>query len=161
MMLRLASILVIACLITACGFHLRGFGSLPEGLQRLYVDDSGLSENQRRLLYTGLQRAGAQILSQGGDQLASLRVKFDTADERKLVDSAGSGQHIVRLSRRLRFSVLSVQGEKLIDNKVLIQSIDLELDENNLLGTEGEREQALADLDSSLINRMMLQLQRL
>ena len=148
-------------LLQACGFQLRGFASLPDHLSNLRLVTSNLSSDQQRTLSQNLQKAGASLHLDEADNVVTLRVSVKSLPERKIADSAGSGQNIIRLSRHLSFSLIEASGNRLADNKVIEQQLDLELDEANLLGTEGEKQQALDNLDSALFNSLMIQLRRL
>lgn len=156
--------LILPCMlmvIQACGFQLRGLGSLPEHLSNMRLLADNLSTSQQRTLGRQLQRAGVTLYFDDESNPVRLKVAIKSLPERKVADSAGSGQNIVRLSRQLIFSVTEAAGERLADNKVIEQKIDLELDDANLLGIEGEKQQALDNLDAALFNSLMIQLRRL
>jgi len=147
--------------LQGCGFHLRGLGQLPDYLGNLRLFDETLSASQQRILSQQLQKAGVALRNDNEENPVTLRVAIKSLPERKVADSAGSGQNFVRLSRQLRYSVTEASGNRLVDNKVIEQQIDLELDNANLLSIEGEKQQALVNLDKSLFNSLMIQLRRL
>ena len=147
--------------LQACGFQLRGLSALPDDLSNLRLLADNLSTSQQRTLSQQLEKAGATLRYDDGANPVMLRVAIKSLPERKVADSAGSGQNIVRLSRQLSFSVTEASGNRLADNKVIEQKIDLELDDTNLLGSEGEKQQALDNLDKALFNSLMIQLRRL
>ena len=147
--------------LQACGFQLRGLGLLPEHLSNLRLLDDNLSTNQQRTLVQQLQRAGVTLQYDAEENPVTLKVSIDSLPERNIADSSGSGQSIVRLTRQLVFSVTDAAGDRLMDNKVIEQEIDLELDDANLLSTEGEKRHALDNLDKALFNSLMIQLRRL
>lgn len=147
--------------LSACGFQLRGFASLPEHISNLQLLSGNLTTSQQQSLVQQLQRAGATLHHGDDSQAARLRVSIESLPERNLVDSAGSGQAIVRISRQLSYSLVDSTGQRLVDNKQLVSNLDLELDENNLLGSEGEKRSALESLDKTLFSQLMMQLRRL
>ncbi len=147
--------------LQACGFHLRGFATLPEHVSRLQLVTDSLTTDQQQYLTQQLKRAGATMHYSDGANIVQLRISIKSLPERSLVDSAGSGQAIVRLSRQLNYSLIDSSGERLVDDKTLVWTLDLELDENNLLGAEGEKQSALQDIDDVLFNNLMIQLRRL
>ena len=156
--LMLSGLLLV---LQASRFQLRGLASLPDHLSNLRLLTDSLSANQQLTLNQHLQKAGATLNHDEAENVVTLRVSIKSLPERKLADSAGSGQNIVRLSRRLSFSLIEASGNRLATNKVIEQQLDLELDEDNLLGAEGERQQALDNLDTALFNSLMIQLRRL
>ena len=156
--------LILPCLLLllqACGFQLRGLAPLPEHLSNLRLLTDNLTTNQQRTLGRQLQRAGVTLYYDTEENPVTLKVAINSLPKRKVADSAGSGQNIVRLSRQLVFTVTDATGQRLADNKVIEQKIDLELDDANLLSAEGEKQQALDNLDTALFNSLMIQLRRL
>ncbi len=147
--------------LQACGFQLRGFSALPDQLTNLRLVADDLSTAQQRDLKSQLERAGATL--RYGDELRPvvLNIALETLPERKLADSAGSNKTIFRLSRQLSYSLTDAGGNRLVDNQRLVQRQDLELDDNNLLSSEGEKQHVLDNLDDALFNSLMIQLRRL
>ncbi|MDH5355233.1 MAG: hypothetical protein OEY09_12390 [Gammaproteobacteria bacterium] len=147
--------------LQACGFQLRGYSSLPDELTNLRLAADKLSTARQRDLQSQLERAGATL--RYDDELGPvvLSVGLDTLPERKLVDSTGSNQTILRLTRQLSYSLIDAGGNRLVENQRLVQSQDLELDDNNLLSSEGEKQHTLDKLDDALFNSLMIQLRRL
>ena len=159
MLLRLGLLSLILSL-SSCGFHLRGLSDLPQQLSTIHLLGENLDSSERALLTQALQRAGVSLV--GADSSAvRLRVSFKTLATRSLADSAGSGRRIVRLARELDYSVIEANGNRLVDNVILTSTQDLDVDENNLLAVEGEKQVVLANITDNLVNQMLRQLQRL
>ncbi len=144
--------------LQACGFQLRGFTSLPDHIANLQLLADDLTVTQRQNLIRQLQQAGVTLNDDENSEDPRLLVSIESLSERKLVDSAGSGKSIVRLSRQLSYSLIDPSGKRLVDNKTLVSNHDFELDENNLLGSEREKQSTLENLDNALINSLMVQL---
>lgn len=147
--------------LSACGFQLRGLADLPPHLSSIELLGDRLDSDDQSRLVQLLQRAGAAISSASDDSTARLRVSVNDVPERLLVDSAGSGRRIVRLGRELSYSVIGADGNPLVDNKTLIATEDIELDENNLLANAAEKQSALETITENLFNHLLVQLQRL
>lgn len=163
-LLRLRSLslgLVLLMGLPACGFQLRGYSTLPDHLKNLQLVADKLSTAQQSELKSQLERAGATLRYDDENRPVVLVVELETLPERKLVGSAGSNQTILRLARQLNYSLTDAGGNKLIENKRLVQKKDLELDDSNLLGSEGEKQHTLDNLDRVLFNSLMIQLRRL
>ncbi len=156
--------LILLCLtgsLQACGFQLRGFADLPDHLSQLRLVANNLTTTQQRELSSQLERAGATLHQNDESEPVVLSLSLKSLTERNIVDSAGSNQTIVQLSRQLQFSLIEASGNRLVDNKTLVQSQNLELDDNNLLGIEGEKQRTRENLDKALFNSLMIQLRRL
>ncbi len=147
--------------LQACGFQLRGLSTLPDQFSNLRVIADDLTKTQQRDLNQQLQRAGASLNYDIERHSAILKVSISSLPEQNIVDSAGSDKTIVRLSRQLRYSLTDTDGNRLVDSKTLLQSQDLELDDNNLLGIESEKQLAMENLDKALFNSLLIQLRRL
>lgn len=160
MILRRLILSGLIVFLSACGFQLRGFASLPDHISNMQLLADSLTTVQQQNLIQQLQRSGATLHGGDGDRVR-LQVSIKSLPEHNLVDSAGSGQVVVRLSRQLNYSLLDTTGQRLVDNKQLLSKLDLELDENNLLGFESEKQSALEEIDDALFNQMMAQLRRL
>ncbi|MCP4433380.1 MAG: hypothetical protein GY806_20580 [Gammaproteobacteria bacterium] len=160
MLFRLAIISLILS-SSACGFHLRGLANLPEQISDIQLIGDNLDNSQQARLTQILRRAGARFHVNGDSSAVRLQVSIKTLPERLLVDSVGSGQSIVRLAKELNYSVIEANGNRLVDNKTLTSTFDLELDENNLLANAGEKQAAGTSIADNLFNRMLIQLQRL
>ncbi len=157
---RLILLGLFICL-QACGFQLRGFASLPDHLTTLQLVADNLTSGQRQNLTRQLQQTGATLHYGDNSGVSQLLVSIKSMPELNLVDSVGSGQSVVRLARQLSYSVIDPSGERLVDDKSLVSKQDLELDENNLLGSEDEKKSTLENIDSALINSLIVQLRRL
>lgn len=147
--------------LQACGFQLRGFSALPDQLTNLRLVADKLSTAQQRDLKSQLERSGVTLRYDDELRPVVLNIALETLPERKLADSAGSNRTILRLSRQLSYSLTDAEGNRLVDNRRLVQRQDLELDDNNLLSSEGEKQHALDNLDDALFNSLMIQLRRL
>ncbi|NNE63543.1 MAG: hypothetical protein HKN34_05625 [Gammaproteobacteria bacterium] len=160
MMLLRLGILSLLLSLSACGFQLRGLSDFPQQLSNIHLLVENLDSGERALVTQALQRAGVSLV--GAESSAvRLRVSFKTLAERSLADSAGSGSRIVRLARELNYSVIEANGNRLVDNDILTSTQDLEVNENNLLAVEGEKQVVLANITDNLVNQMLRQLQRL
>ncbi len=149
--------------LSACGFHLRGQSSLPPELESMQLIAENLSPTQRALLRQKLQKAGASLqatdlLATDGPEQVRLKISFSSLKSRQLVNAAGSGKTIVRLSRQLIYSLARVSGKLPVDKGTLEQRRDIELDEDNLLDSDERIRRAEESIDRALINRLIFSL---
>ena len=113
-----------------------------------------------------LQKAGASLqtadlLATDGPEQVRLKISFSSLKSRQLVDAAGSGKIIVRLSRQLIYSLARVSGKLPVDKGTLEQRRDIELDEDNLLDSDERIRRAEESIDRALINQLIFSLKRL
>ena len=154
------SILVILLLINlgACGFYLAGSSSLPAQLVSIQLISDNLDSRQRALLSRQLIQAGADLESDWTEGSVSLSVSIESLPERNLVDTAGSGKAIIRLSRQLSYSMTTATGEQLEGQKTILRQMDVEFDSDNLAGLEYEKQSTRVLLDQALIGQLIFQL---
>ena len=81
---RLAAVLTLVSLLSACGFHLRGDYLLSDELQTLYVSSSDLHGELTRLVKQHLSRNQVKVLKHKNAQVPELRIMSDKLDRRTL-----------------------------------------------------------------------------
>src|SRR3954470_13934193 len=73
-MIRSLPLLILAALLTACGFHMRGEVTLPSGLQRVHVQIADPFSPLKRDLEAALRRGGATIEENPGTDVADVTI---------------------------------------------------------------------------------------
>jgi LPS-assembly lipoprotein len=158
---RRIGIVLLAGVLSACGFHLRGVATLPPELQSIQLVTDNLTVSQESQLNRSLVQAGASITNDGSPQRGvRLKVAIRPLPERTLVNTVGSNIIIVQLSRELRYSLTAASGEHLVDQKTILRRQDLQLDSDNALSIEYEKTSAIESLDRLLINQLIIELER-
>jgi LPS-assembly lipoprotein len=147
-------------MLSACGFQLRGVGTLPPELQSIDLQADSLSVSQVNLLNQNLQQAGASLSDDGSTDRVRLAVAIKSLPDRNLANSVGANAVVVRVSRELTYSLTSKAGERLVNQKNISRQVDLTLDNNNPIGIEFEKENATASLDRELIYQLILLLEQ-
>ena len=142
-------------MLSACGFQLRGVGTLPPELQSIDLQADSLSVSQVNLLSQNLQQAGASLSDDGSADRVQLAVAIRPLADRNLADSVGANVVVVRIARELSYSLTSSEGERLVNQKTIQRQVDLTLDNNNPIGIEFEKERAVASLDQELIIQLI------
>lgn len=155
------AMLMLAGLITACGFQLRGVSNLPVELTQLRLIDDGMNADQIRQLSDMLVKAGAKLQNSDVNDPVQLKVKITSLSERTLADNAGPGKAIVQISIRLSYSVKKPVDVTPLQIKVIERQLNIEQDSNNLLGTGLEKETAVRTLEKKLFSQLIFQLKRL
>ena len=152
----------IACLVllSGCGFRLAGTADLPESLVSLNLVDAGFSREQRQILVTRLQKAGASLGTPGNESNPTLSVSLSGPTETALFET-GNREQTKRLSMQLSYRIRSASGGMLQDNRTLTQESDLEIDLFNIVASEREKEEVAEQMLEQLISRMIYQLQRM
>lgn len=149
-------VLSLALLLTACGFHLRGDAQLPDSLDPLYLQPGQLNPAQISQVSKALKQASANLSPQA--ELANrLSVNLTALKSQKIASSSLSDVELLRVGLRLDFSVTNQLHETFIADS-LVQTLDVELDTDNVLAHDPLIEKAMQQIQQSLLRSMIVRL---
>jgi outer membrane lipopolysaccharide assembly protein LptE/RlpB len=149
----------LIAVLGGCGFRLAGTSSLPEDLNRIYLVTSEFDPQQQAELRGRLQRAGADVSLQPAADRVKLSVRLRSVPDQRVVTSAGNGQTVKRVVRQLDYSLRDANGQLLAPERKLTQQTDLRFDDDNLLSSSQERDAVVEELEKSLYEQLIRQLQ--
>lgn len=148
---------VLALLLAACGFHLRGQESYTLPFQAVYVEgDSGSALVIQ--LKRAIQSAGASLAEKPGDAQAVLQVL--PAGREKIVQSLSGAGKVSEYRLRLRVSFRLSDGKE----KELIPLTEIELNRNfafddaQILAKESEENLLYRDMQTDAAQQIMRRL---
>ena len=72
--LRIFSLVLITCALTACGYHLRGSYDLPEHLSPLYLDKDSMSLLLYKELRSTIRASGAELSDDAATAASELKI---------------------------------------------------------------------------------------
>jgi len=127
----------MVALISACGFQLRGQYSLPEGMEKVFIqgESSGLLLRHLRQL---LQRSGVATTGHLDKATAVITIHDETISRSVL--SVGNNARVREYESRydLKYSVRLKTGKVLIEKNIITQRRDFSFNETDVLGKERE-----------------------
>jgi LPS-assembly lipoprotein len=130
-------LLIGAALLAGCGFHLRGALTMPEAMQRTYVDAVDNYSLFHRELRLRLQEAGVQLVDTPGEATAILSITSDDTGQRVLSVSARNVPTEYEVYYTVRYSLAA--GEKtLLESQDVTETRDYTYDETLVLGKAHE-----------------------
>jgi LPS-assembly lipoprotein len=148
---------LLAVLVTGCGFHLQGRQPMPETFAYTYIDTRDEQTDFVQDLRKALIASGSKVIRTQGSSGATVSVHEDELTERILSVSARNIPTEYELTYRVKFSV-TANGKSLIDNEEISATRDLSFEESQLLAKEREQEilrEALArDLVALVMRRL-------
>jgi outer membrane lipopolysaccharide assembly protein LptE/RlpB len=147
--------------LTACGYRLAGTVELPPQLATINLITNDFREIQRKALVRTLQTAGASLVEQSNADAIRLTVTLDSPPDRQLATSASSGTIVVRIVRNLTFALHSADGKVVSPAQTVSQQADISLNDDSLLASNQERDNAIVNLEQALYQRLVLQLTRI
>jgi len=153
---------VVACLgLAACGFRLAGTADLPAELSTIHLVTKNFSDQQQDELRGRLTRAGASVVDQSTADAVLLAVTFNIIPDLRLISAGSSGRIVERVARSLDFNLKSSTGEIIAPTRNLLRQKDIELDDDNLLASNREKENVIRDIEQALFKQLINQLQRI
>ena len=153
--------LLLCAVLSACGFRLAGTADLPPQLQSIHLVTANFDPTQARALRRSLSTAGAQLVDAEDAGAARLRVTLQALPDRQLATSASSGAIVQRISRALSFTIEAADGSPLAPPQTLRQQKDVNLDDDNLLSSNREKENAILELEQALYQQLVRRLTRI
>ena len=155
--MRIILIIVLAGLLSACGFQLRGSSALPAGLKNLYIQAPTVLSDEVRVYLEGSdtqiqdQRTGADVvltLSDGRYDRRVLSVDPDTGKEREFA-----------LTYSLNYRAAKIDGKTLLNSQRLIIHRDYVFDPNTVIGKSREEWVLRNEMRRDAIRQILFRLQ--
>lgn len=152
--------LLVAAVLTGCGFQLRG--STPEtrlGFESLYLDVP-IGTPLERDLRTVLRASSTQLTLDAKSAPVTLRVLSQAQEKKVLTLNAQGKVREFSLTYRVRFEVADASNRKLLQPpEIALQSI-LSYSEEQALAKEQEERMTFEDLRRDAVAQIMRQLAR-
>lgn len=156
--LRVAGLLLAACAIGACGFHLRRSAALPPGMQRVHVVVNGNNALQQRLV-RALQISGADVEDEPGAGIAELRVPVAAFSTETL--SAGGYARVSEFAVhfKVQFDVVDGSGHTLVARQGVDMSREYSYDATNTVGNASQVQAIEQGLNDDMVQAILFRLQ--
>lgn len=158
MQLKILSSLLLAGLLTACGFQLRGATPLPEIMQRVAVQPNNPYMPLQRQVRELLQINGATIVDATQKPTAILQIQ---QDEFQTVDTSIGADGRIRekgYTYIVTFIVTDAKGKTLMGPEIIRSERIVEFDPNTVLSQGLEertiQHEARLDVASQLVRRL-------
>lgn len=155
---RAAGLLLAACAISACGFHLRQSAALPSGMQRVHVVVNGNNALQQRLM-RALQISGAEVEDQAGAGIAELWVPVAAFSTETL--SAGGYARVSEFAvhYQVQFQVGDGSGRTLVAQQRIDMSREYSYDATNTVGNASQVQAIEQGLNDDMVQAILFRLQ--
>lgn len=164
MPLHRAAVVVVtlmALLLTACGFHLRGDVKLAPELSRIHIQGANPYDPLVRDLTRALTSAGAAVVEDPQSATAVLQVLDNSGDRRVLsVRSTGKVQEY-ELYQTFKFRVRDAAGKELLPAQELELTREYLFDADDVLSKSTEEEALRREMRRDLVRLAMLRLESL
>ena len=147
------TLIVAALLITlsACGFHLRGQGTLP--FSTLFVSGPAAGNLMNELRQT-LIRRGVKLVDKQKDSEVTLIVLSDT-QEKSILSLSGAGRaQEYELRKRIEFRIVDAKNPDLPAAEILSKRV-VSYSDAQILGKESEEALLYRDMEKDAIQQLL------
>jgi LPS-assembly lipoprotein len=152
---------LLLCLsLAACGFQLRGSGSLPPALERTQVVGLSALDPIARELAAQLQARGARVVDDPAQATAVLSVAR-IEDDKERVLSVGSDGRVreYEITQSVRFRVDGRGNDLRLPEETLSVSRDLRFDPEGVLAADREEQLLREAMDRELAQMILFRMQ--
>ena len=157
--LRLA-ILLLASLLTACGFRLQGTDEYPATMATTYIDAEDHYTLFYRDLRVALEQGGVRLTESPIDAGAVIRIEQDKTGQKVLTISVRNVPTEYDVFYIVKYSVW-IDGVEILPSRTLILNQDYTYDETLVLGKNREAEEIRKVISADLVRQVSHELSRL
>lgn len=156
---RLLVVVLLAGLLAACGFQLRGQARLPAAMSATHVAVANANTGFVRELELMLRANGVEVVEDPGPEAAMLRIDSQSMQRRPLSVSGRARVREYVLIFEVAFDLVAPGGEVLIDDDRLRLTRDYSFDEQEILAAAREEEFLREDLGRAMAARLVRRLE--
>lgn len=154
--MRRLLLLVVALLVSACGFHLRGEYSLP--FDKLYISLPETAELHAVLKRNIEASTQTRVVGKQSEAQATLQIVGDAAVKRILsLNSAGRVREY-QLVRTFVFKVMHPKGGEYVPQGSIVISREMTFDDAAVLSKEAEEVLLWRDIQNDLVQQLLRRL---
>ncbi|MGH8035285.1 MAG: LPS assembly lipoprotein LptE [Lysobacterales bacterium] len=148
------SMLLVALLLSGCGFQLRGSAQLPPEMSQTQLVIADQYSTVARRVRVLLEQAGVHIVS-AGQATAILEIPQNQGSTEVLTIGDNARVREYRISHTVQFRLLGADGKEIIPLQTIRQTRDISFDEQRILALSREQEYVRQDLEDT-ISRMLV-----
>lgn len=154
---RFSCLVVLAMMLTGCGYQLRGSTSVPPEMARTFISTQDQHSRFYQKLRTELRSAGVELVDSPADATAILSILTDLTDQRVLSVSARNVPREYEVYYTITYSLTAGQTT-MIEPRTQTQTLAYNWDETRVLG-KSQEEQLLRDaLVDDLVRIVLIQI---
>ena len=157
--IKVVCVLLLALVVTACGFRLRGALDIPDELKSIYITSEKVSPDFTSLLKRNLQLNGVTVANNVNDAALALHIYEERVRRRTLTITNAAKTAEYQLNMDISFDIQSPTGETLMEkDTVSSEKIYLE-DTERVAGVKNEEAILKKEMRLGLIKQIVRRLQ--
>lgn len=156
--LRVAAVVSVVALVSACGFHLRQSAALPQGMKKIHLTVSGGGRLERELT-RALENSEATVVDKPEPDAAELAITSNTfrTDSLTVSGTARVTEYAVRY--HVDFNVKAADGTIIVPSQAVDMSREFSYDATNTIGTASQTEELQRSLIGDMVQSILFRLQ--
>ena len=151
-------LLLAACALGACGFHLRENTPLPASMQRMHLAVNGDSYFQRQLARV-LGNSGVTIEDDAGPGIAELQIPAAAFTTDTLTSGGYARISEYAIHYTVQFGVVGAGGQVLVSPQHINMSREYSYDATDTIGNASQVQQIQRSLDDDMVQAILFRLQ--
>lgn len=156
--IKLTWLLMIALMISACGFHLRGNYDLSKSLAVVSLQGISQHSDTGRLLVSALNASDVTVADEKDTNNFRLVISNESINKRILsLDSTGRANQY-ELRYQLSFKLQDEQGQDRVAEKTISLRREFLYDENLVLAKSAEEKRLVQDMRSDAVQQLIRRL---
>lgn len=148
----------LLCVLSGCGFHLRGNATLPSSMQRVHLSASGSADFQRNLA-RALQTSGVTVEDESGPGIAELNLPTAAF----ATESLTRGGYVRITEQAVRFNVtfdvVSAGGQIIVPRQTINMQRAYSFDAADAVGNANQVKQIERSLQDDMVQSILFRLQ--
>ena len=153
--IKFFSVISLALVLTACGFHLRGNIPLSDSIKNMHVNVPEGTFKQE--LEGGLTRQGAVLSSRDNADVVLTITKVDTDRTVGTLDERGKANSF-DLVLKVNYHLKAIDGTIVRDLTRLVETRRYDFDPQFVVETEAEEAELLSSMEEEIVLRIVRQL---
>lgn len=147
-------IIILSLSVSACGFHLRGVGSIPSSLHTLYVTSDNPYSPFMKKLRTNLRNGGIKVVNNPEQAPYTLYVSNAQTSSKQTSTASSEQLRQYKIKFRARFILKNRQGNQLVPAFTLDESTQQTMAPGELLQNTPQLQNTKRTLYNEVTNQL-------
>ncbi|MFA5959202.1 MAG: LPS assembly lipoprotein LptE [Tatlockia sp.] len=159
-MFRKAVLLLVTALLTACGFHLRGFNDMPHWFNNLAIVIQDAHRDLGPMLRNQLEAYNINLVQDPAKAAYLLVIEGDGIQQQMTNVAASTAPRQYLLIYDVRFTLSKVRGETLVSSGQVFATRQLTINSNRILGSNSEEAQLMDEMRHEAVEQIINRISR-
>lgn len=135
------------CLLTSCGFHLRGMVEMPQWLNNISIVMQNAHRELEPLLSAQLQAYGIRVNPDPSTATYWLIIEQDDFQQQITSISSSTTPRQYQLIYTVRFKFQRAKGQEIMPSKQVVVTRQITINSDRILGSTNEEEQSKLEME--------------